>query len=196
MAALPTLYPVSDVVINSWRGPALDASNLWEYVDDTTAGDGDFLFTPTGDSGLLTFNLTDMPADFVTMNSLDVEIRHARGDTSAGSAGAGDDTWTFVLEVTDATGSTFLCNNITVESSTQGWATKTEVISLTVNTTADKATWDGARVTMNADLTTSMGNDGHRIWLDFVRFINGDYDADAGGGGTTFSGWWGYDQGW
>lgn len=188
MATLPTLYPTGDVSNNGWTDEAGGSTNLFNLVDEVGSFDTDYIRTDL-DGCDIGFDVTNMPSDFASMNSLQVEVRHSRGTVEGGSAGAGDDTWQIFAYIVDSTGAVALAggnsspaNGELVNSSTQGYVPETDTVSFTyVNQTATKAQWDGARLFIEGVFTISGGTDSHRVWVDTVRLVNGDYDAAVPG---------------
>jgi len=181
MATLPTLYPTSLVTAGGWTDEA-GGSPVATLIDDTTAGDTDYIrgvlngsTQPPGE-----WDLTDTPADFASMTSLSVEIRHSRGGVEGGDNGGGDDTYNLAVSVETPAGVKIAGDTgalvLIVETGTVGYLVKTETIVFPfVDTAATKATWDGARVVLQGSFLQSMGADGDRIWVDFVRLVNGIY---------------------
>lgn len=189
MASLPTLYPTSDVSNNGWTDEAGGSTNLFNVVDEVGAAGTDYIRTDL-DGCDIGFGVTDMPSDFLTMNSLQVEVRHSRGTVESGSAGSGNDTWELYAYIVTADGSTALAggnsspaNGQLVNTSTQGYVPETDTVSFTyVNDTATKTDWDGARLFIEGVFTASGGTDSHRVWIDTVRLVSGDYDVATVGG--------------
>lgn len=191
MAVLPTLYPNAGLANSgSWSDEAGGVTNLYLVIDETGAAGTDYIRTGTsGGPYDYTMGVTDMPSDFLTMNSLQIEIRHSRGGVEAGDDGGGDDTWSLFAYITDAAGTTALAganstpaNGQAIHSASAGWLARTDTVAFTyVNTTADKTAWDGARLTVEAVFNQTKGNDGDRVWVDYVRLVNGDYDASVAG---------------
>ena len=65
---------------------------------------------------------------------------------------------------------------VTVETSVVGYLVMTEIIPFPfVKTAGTKADWDGAKVVMSSTFSQSMAADGDRIWVDFVRLVDGIY---------------------
>lgn len=179
MAVLPTLFPTSQITAGMWTDEAGGTTNLHLAIDESGAADTAYIRTPldaTGGAG--DWGLTDTPSDFGTMVSIDIEIRHSRGSVEAGSAGAGDDTWTLRAEL-QAADLSLLTDVMTIESSSVGWAVKTEVVSFTGVVAGNKTIWDGAHLVLSCAYTRNMGADGHRVWVDFARIINGVYALAA-----------------
>lgn len=188
MAALPTLFPTSQISAGGWTDEAGGVTDLHLVIDETGTGGTDYIRGVAGDpTAAGEWGLTDMPADFGSMDSLTLEIRHSRGTVEGGSPGAGDDVTTLNLSIVDSVGA-ILGNIGNVEGASAGYAVKTETVAVSLTAAglaADKATWDDARFTMDTTDVQSMGNDGHRIWVDFVRFINGTYTPAAPPGGIA-----------
>ena len=188
MASLPTLFPNSQITAGGWSGPGVDQTDIHLYIDEPAAGDGAEIFgSLDASTTACELGLTDMPSDFATMNSLSLEIRHARGATAAGENGGGDDTHSLHVMILDSAG-TQLTDEMTIESGTVAYLAKTEVVAFTgVHQTANKATWDGAKISIRTVVSKNMGGDGDRTWIEFVRLINGDYDSagETASGGST-----------
>ena len=180
MAVLPTLFPTGQVSAGDWTDEAGGTTNLHLAIDESGAGGSDYI---RGSQDAVTnvglWELTDMPSDFGTMTSIDVEIRHARGGVEGGDNGGGDDTFTLFLRLVAADASV-LTDEMQIESGTVGYLAKTEVVSFTGVQARDKTVWDGARLQMGVAYSRSMGADGDRVWVDFVRIINGVYALAPG----------------
>lgn len=179
------LYPTGLVSAGGWTDEAGGTTDLHLVVDDTSAGDSDYIRTPVDTATDITFDITNMPSDFVAMSDLDVEIRHSRGGVEGGDAGGGNDTYELYAYITDSSGAVALAganstpaNGQLLNTSTAGYVTETDTVSFSyVNTTATKTQWDGARLTIEAVYAATGGGDADRLWVDFIRLINVTYSA-------------------
>lgn len=188
MTALPTIFPASPFanVSGTWTDEAGATTNLHLLIDEATAGDTDYIRTGlTGTVGKV--DLGNTPADFITMNTLSVEARHSRGTVEGGTVSGNDtwDLWTYITDSTEAVqlagGNATLANGERINTSAIGYVPKTQIQAYTyVNQTATKTQWDGAKMFIEAVFTAVSTTDSHRIWLDFIRLVNGDYDSSAG----------------
>ena len=172
--ATTTLTPDATDQVGGWTDEGGGTTDLHLVVDETSE---DTAYIRTGTSGAplggseILLNLSSPPGDFTTATAATLNIRHSRGSVEAGSAGAGDDTHTLQASIHHASLGNFV-NIFTVETSTQGWAVKTENIGLTLTAAGLAATasdWAAARIMLADSFTQSMGNDGHRVWVDFVN---------------------------
>lgn len=110
MATLPTLFPTGGLANSgNWTDEAGTVNNLHLLIDETGAAGTDYMRTGTsGGPYDYTVSVTDMPSDFATMNSLQIELRHSRGGVEAGDNGGGDDTWSKFAYITNAAGTVAL----------------------------------------------------------------------------------------
>lgn len=192
MAALPPLYPTSMVSAGGWTDEAGGSTNLHLVVDETSNGDTDYIRTPTNATADLTIEFSDMPFDFVFMNTLSIEVRHSRGGVEGGDAGGGDDTWDLFAYITDSSGTIALAggnsvvgNGQTINTSTVGYVTKTDTAAFTyVNPATTRAEWNTARLVLEGVFSLVSTNDADRIWVDYVRLVNGTYTATVTPSGT------------
>lgn len=189
MPALPTLFPTADEAVGSWTDESGGTTNLFSFVDENTAGDGDNIRSALNAADGIAFFMTDVPSDFERMSDLSVVIRHARGGVEGGDNGGGSDTFTLRVRIVSADGFILAggtsSTSLTVETGTVGYLAKTETIPFTylLNTVGGmgtKARWNGASIVINVDFTQQGGADGDRIWIDFIRFT-GNYVSQSGG---------------
>jgi hypothetical protein len=152
-------------------------------IDDTTAGDTDYIrgiLNGATTQGLWDF--TDMPADFESMTSVSVEIRHSRGGVEGGDNGGGDDTHNLNVALMASDQVTNYTTLISIESSTIGYLVKTETVDLPLTAAglaASQADWNSALMRVLTTFNINMAADGDRIWVDFARLINGVYVASG-----------------
>jgi hypothetical protein len=126
-----------------------------------SAADASYVFTNNNGSGTFVdvaqFALADMPADFGNMDTLAVRLRYLRGP------GTITNPWdSLTARVFRADGTTPLTNTATVVNGpiTTTTATNSGVVTFTgLDTTANKAVWDGAVVRIYFTVTRSMGGD-------------------------------------
>lgn len=181
MATLSPLVPTGMVAAGGWTDEAGGTTNLHLPVDETGAQDGAHIRGLLNDpTTAVKFNFTDTPSNFVAMGVLQVEIRHARGAVEAGDNGGGDDTHSISITITNAAEDTAYVIGELIESGTIGYLSKTEIVSLPLTAAgiaATKSNWDGAVIHLSTGFSQSMGADGDRIWVDFVRLI-GTYLAN------------------
>ena len=174
MATLPTLFPTSDQADGGWTDEAGGTTDLFGKIDETGTGTDYIRGQQDAATTVGQFGLTTMPADFSTMTSIDVEIRHSRGGVEGGDDGGGDDTHTLFARIVDSGGSA-LTDEMTIETGIVGYLVKTETVSFTTVVASDKTTWDGAELELRTTYTKDKGSDGDRTWVDFARIINGVY---------------------
>lgn len=122
-----------------------------------SANDTTHVFDNTNSThtGVAQFALGNMPADFATILTVSIQLRYL-------AQAAQTNTWTsLTAQIVQSDGSTALTNEVTVASSiTTTTATNSSVITLTgPNTSADKATWDGALVLIRWNITRNKGGD-------------------------------------
>lgn len=143
----------------------------------------------TTHTGTASFALANMPADFGTMLTLNINLRYAWG------AGTQVNTWDNLrARVFKSDGTTALTNSVTIASAiTTTTATDSGATAFTgVDTTATKADWDAAVVHIFFDITRNKGGDSltERV---FAAEITGTYNiATASGTGwrQSLGGWW------
>lgn len=186
MAVLPTIYPVSTLAAGDWTDEAGGATDLHSPIDETGAEDGEHIRTPQDAvATACRIGLGDMPADFVSMTSLQLEVRRSRGATEAGSSSGGDDTMIGRVGIytsggTRLAGVTGPADLVFSVASNVAYVATTSTLTFTlisgggVNT---KANWDDAELRIYTEYLRNMGADGHRIWIDFMRLVNGVYTA-------------------
>jgi hypothetical protein len=158
MTTLPTVTPGthrSDLPQNTGTSktgtdPVLEAI--------ATPDDADFVFSSLNATGthVAVFDLGDMPADFAHMDTLSVRLRYHK------NAHSGVNTWnSLTAQIYQSDGTTQLCDErtiaTTITTTTPTNSAATTLIS--VNTTADKAVWDGALLFLRFTITKSMGGD-------------------------------------
>ena len=122
--------------------------------------------------------LDDTDADFATMTTLSHRVEYRV------SAAPGDDTYGLSIRIVNGatilaaadSGGTFVNINSNVTNTTD--TTSSSTAFAYVNTTADKATWDGASVELRQTYSKTKGPDVVHIEVDFVDFT-GTYVAGA-----------------
>lgn len=123
-----------------------------------SAADASYAHSGTNNaSGTFTaeFDLDNMPNDFGNMDTLSVQLRYLR------AAGTLVNTWNSLdAQIIDSSNEA-LSNTVTVASNiTTTTATNSSVITLTgLNTTANKTTWDNAKLRISWVITRNMGGD-------------------------------------
>lgn len=122
------------------------------------------------------FALDNTPADFATMDSLSWQVEYARANAG------GDDQYDLAIRIVNGatilaaadSGGTFqtVATNITNTTDTTSSVTAFSY----VNTTANKATWDGASIELQQVYTKTKGADVNNLTVDYVA-ITGAYTA-------------------
>src|SRR3989344_520727 len=154
-----------------------------DYDADSTINDADWVSNGTSETTTTQgFQLNDMPADFGTMDTgLNIKVRYNKFDD-----GSSHDTVTLGAQIVQADGSTELAGNSgpqTIESHSSGcgtggcgWTTDAAFTFTSVNTTANKATWDGAELELTWTYTKPQSPDDVEIRISAVE-LNGAYTA-------------------
>lgn len=166
--ALGTFANVNDTAIQG-SDPVL------ETIAGTDDADYAYDAANTTHTGTASFALADVPADFLDMDTLSIRLRYAL------QSGTRVNTWSsLTAQVVQSDGSTPLTNEVTVASNiTTTTPTNSGVITLTgLNTTANKATWDGALVLLRWNITKSMGGDTLEKRV-FAAEVTGTYTVDV-----------------
>lgn len=144
-----TLSPTANVTTAGWTN--VSGSTYWDSVDDDpdNPNDTDYIDGPAASNtnNVVTFDLTDMPSDFVAMQNLELRVR-------ASTNGCVDDTETMDYEVIDGSNANL----------TPYWQTRAVPSSYTMFQTSystnlnansnTKAKWDGARARLTTHWTS------------------------------------------
>ncbi|HZL94116.1 MAG TPA: hypothetical protein VFB99_10745 [Vicinamibacterales bacterium] len=152
--ALVGTQPVLEVI-----GSPDDADYVHDNTNSTHTGTADFA-------------LGDTPSDFGNMDTLSVQLRYLQ-------SGLSNNTWDSLrARVFQSDGTTPLTDERTVASSiTTTSATNSSALAFTgVNTSANKATWDGAIVRLFWGVTRTKGGDTHSLRVTAAQ-ITGTYTA-------------------
>lgn len=127
------------------------------------------------------FTLIDTPSDFGTMADLSWQVRY-RADNATG-----DDTLTLAIRIVNGatilaaanSGGTFQTVRTGQNSTWPTTQTNSPVTAFSyVNTTADKATWDGAEVEIRSTHSANMSPDDNTCIVDTLQFT-GNYVLGA-----------------
>lgn len=187
MATLPTLIPTSDAVgsFGGFTDNAGGTTNLYTKVDETIAGAVDTNdYIQGGALANVGFLFTDMPADFVSMSSLSIQLRYAESgrvdDTVAITARVFDPTAGGLTTMAGATSGPLTPSKqtIVVSATSTAFANSSVVAFVYLDTTANKASWDGARIELDVVITTTKGADGAVAKISAVE-LTGTYTASA-----------------
>ncbi len=164
MPALPTLRPTSFV-----SGTLIGTSTVGNVNDNN---DATFIESASGNGvdGQWIYEITDMPADFASMDLAQVTLT-IRAQLSA----TGDDTWRVRGELTDAAGVAVsnvpayvnLANNTTVQEFT---------FVLTMTGTNAKAQWNAVKLLLDYQNVKNMAADGNVVRITDA-WLTGTYTA-------------------
>jgi len=160
-----------------------------DYDADSTSNDADWV--SNGQSETTTtqgFQLNDMPADFVTMDTgLNIKVRYNKFDDDNGN-----DVVTLSAQIVRADGTTELAGNSapeTIETHDMGggtcgtggcgWTTDAAFTFTSVDTTADKSVWDGAELELTWTYNKTGPPDNTEIRISAVE-LNGAYTQATG----------------
>lgn len=135
-----------------------------------SSDDSRLIFTADTDGEVLSRALNDMPTDFQTMDTLSWQVEYSL------SAARSDDTYGLSIRIVNGatilaaadSGGTFttVASNITNTTDTTSAVTAFAY----VNTSANKATWDGASVELRQNYTQSKGKDVVSVRVDYTVF--------------------------
>lgn len=182
MPALP-----SPILINgNGVGPRQWTTQGFTAVDEgISAADGQIIrgASPGGSENRGTdldtsFTLTDMPSDFGTMADLSWQVRYQADNAT------GDDTLTLGIRIVNGalilaaadSGGTFQTVRTGLNSTWPTTQTNSPVTAFTyVNTTASRATWNGAEVELRSTHSQDMGPDDNTCIVDTLQFT-GNYN--------------------
>ena len=178
MAALGSEYPNGDVQKGKWLNTTGGTTgNYWELIDEAIASADDTNYVRGTGSGADTStetyisDLTAMPSDFKSMNSLSYNVRYRQFNRV-------DDTVGFTILVTNSAG-TALTNTVTISNVTTTTFTNSGATAFTLTTagtTATKTDWDAARLVIGQTYSASMAADGAYIAVSAIE-LTGDYTA-------------------
>jgi hypothetical protein len=181
MVALPSIFPASDVAVGLWTSQP-NTSPLAAKVDEAigSVNDLDYIIGPAGDtSEIISFNLTDMPTDFLSMTDVKIQVRYrvvGRVDDTLGMAAqiyAAD----FSATLAAGTSGGALKSITTNQAQTTFGNSSLETFPY-VNTSATKAQWDNAVIDFRQSIAASMSNDGAKIEVSAIE-ITGTYVAST-----------------
>ena len=180
MATLPTLYPVGDGTQNGVTGTG--TAPWYANIDDWAGGglvdeDSTYISSGVDLGGDGNYLLTDMPANFGTLDSLSLDVRVRRNGTVT------DDAMTLTVGIVGADGSTVLAAQKQVASQASGTTYSTVTVSYTdaeLASRSNKAAWDGAQLRLVWTYTKTKSSDGLALRVTAVR-ANGTYTESAGG---------------
>ncbi len=169
ITALPTLRPVTpDGTITNVVDAGDGATNLYASIDDDpdTPDTGDYI-NNDGAAGSVFLNLTDMPADFSSMATLDIDFY------LNAPAFFSDDTAILTGQVFQSDETTTLTSQeqLAIQTTTAGFYS----VSFTTVTGSDKTTWDGAVLKLDWAYTQNKGPDGGEIYVAAAE-LDGTYN--------------------
>ena len=158
-------------------------TNLFQAIDDGIATPDDATTYIRNDSGLtgrFFAQLTDTPANFVSITSLTLDAR-------VQTVGRVDDAITLYAQLVKSNGTTTLSNEVpvgTANPGTGGWITISNV-ALTGLVAGTKADWDGAQLKLRwANVPGGRGADAIQLQLTAIE-LHAVYSTGGGGGDTT-----------
>ena len=173
-AALPTLRPTADGTIDAEVvHDAGTAAPFYTHIDDDpdSPNTADWIANSQNESAASAFfEVTDMPADFDTMNTLEIKI-----DFEA--VGFADDTAVLYAQMYQSDESTTLSDEM--QLATQATATGLITVSFTNVTAGSKTIWNGARIHFRWTYTKNKGPDNAQLKITATE-LNGTYTASAG----------------
>lgn len=178
MATLPTLYPTSDVQVGTWTTDANGTTNLWQKIEEgvaTATDTNDFIRAPAGASNTTAnqyeAGFTDTPSDFLSMDSLSVNVRYNQ-------TGRSDDTLSLVVRI-ESSGGTAYTNDLTISTITTTTFTNSGATALTLTSAglaATKTDWDSAYIALSQTYNASMANDNARVQVSAIE-LTGIYSG-------------------
>jgi PKD repeat protein len=144
-ASLPALHPNGDGTITSVKAwPGAVTTNLYTFIDENvSACDGGSSYAasaPAGSSGSYFVQVQDVPADFISMSSVNIDI-------CLRTVGRVDDNFSLYGQWFKADETTALSNEVTIATNpfTSNFGTLNDV-AFTGVVAGTKADWDGARL--------------------------------------------------
>jgi len=192
--ALSTLLPTGDSAVGSWTTDSGGTSNLWQKIEEGIAGatdTTDYIKGPNDvDASDYKFALTDTPASFNSIKSLSWQVRFALSGTPPAS-----NKDTYGLSIRIVNGATILAAadssgtfQVIVSTTTMSTSfSNSAVTAFTyVNTSASKATWDGAIVELRQTYTQTASKDAHAVEVSAIEFT-GTYNAILTASAASFT---------
>lgn len=135
------LYATADGTINSVVNEVDTTVNLYASVDDSPSSptDTDWINNTAG-TGSVFLDLTNMPSDFGTMDTLKLTVRW-RGQTYIGNK-------SIYAQIFQSNETTSMSDEVLVATATgdSSFANTTQVTFTGLDTSSGKAVWDGARI--------------------------------------------------
>ena len=173
-ATLPTLRPTADGTIDAEVvHDAGTAAPFYTHIDDDpdSPNTADWVANSQNEiAASAFFDVTDTPADFDTMNTLEIKI-----DFEA--VGFADDTAVLYAQMYQSDESTTLSDEM--QLATQATATGLITVSFTNVTAGSKTIWNGARIHFRWTYTKNKGPDNAQLKITATE-LNGTYTASAG----------------
>ena len=171
-AALPTLRPTADGTIDAEvvHDAGTDAPFYTHIDDNPDSPDTTDWIANSGSAASAFFEVTDMPADFDTMSTLEIKI-----DFEA--IGFSDDTAVLYARMYQSDESTTLSDEM--QLATEATAAGLITVSFTNVSAGSKTIWDGARIHFRWTYTKNKGPDNAQLKITATE-LNGTYTASAG----------------
>jgi len=177
--ATGVLLPTGDGTIGSGVTDfASGTTDLWDEINedpDSSPVDSDGIEGPNNSGSSSFFLMADMPGDFVTMTSLNGEIRCALRDDPP----TGPDNWDIRVHVTESDEGTPLTALPSVQPITDDQTFRNYEFTFTGVVAGDKTTWDGARMNVTMVWDQFKGMDGNAIRCSAMK-MSGEYSNVAG----------------
>ncbi|MBU1323207.1 hypothetical protein KKE75_04090 [Patescibacteria group bacterium] len=173
-ATLPTLRPTADGTIDAEVvHDAGTAAPFYTHIDDDPDSPtvSDWVANSQNEiAASAFFDVTDTPADFDTMSTLEIKI-------DFGAIGFVDDTAVLYAQMYQSDESTTLSNEM--QLATQATSAGLITVAFTSVTAGSKTVWDGARIHFRWTYTKTKGPDNAQLKITATE-LNGTYTASAG----------------
>lgn len=188
MATLPPLVP-NEYIATSGSAPYINTggglADYWANIDEDPDGtsDGNYIYNSVDNgSGDVTLGLTNTPADFASMDTMEVRFR-------AEGSGYTDDTGEIAVKIIEPGTNTAYAGwsgysgdyRLLWSFAGNGNGVTVATASLTVTSAglaASKEQWDAARLVIYFTNTRNMGGDGGQSRLHAIE-INGTYTTSS-----------------
>ena len=182
------LLPTGDGTLMNFTDFAGGTTALWDEINedpDSSPNDSDGVQGADNTQTDGMFDMANMPGDFVTMISLDLEVRCALRD----SPPVGPDNWSARLQIFESNESTELSDMASDISITDDQTFRNYTATLTNVTPGDKTVWDGAKIYLIHVYSQFKGTDENTMRCSAMK-MSGTYTVASTGQlrGATLSG--------
>lgn len=169
--AAPTLNTLLPTAYSSQTGTAWTTTTVGNIDEGIAGADGLFIVAGANSTSSIFYDVTDTPSDFVTMITLNYDIRYKITPLS-------NDTEVLYVQVFKSDKTTSLTNEMTVVSTTTALTIRNKgVTAFTgVSTTATKAEWNAAYFRIRTSHSASGGKD-NSVWSIDAFEVTGTYQT-------------------